>query len=177
MRLFIAADLPLELMDALAETSALLREQVKGRYSSPDSFHLTLAFLGETPAGRIPEIEDALERCGASHSPIDVCLGDLGSFGRKREATLWQGFKDPAPLEHLARDLRKDLESIGIPFDNKTPKAHITLMRKADLSQGLLPAPCIARGTITQMTLYQSELLAQGALHTPLHTVSLNPSC
>ena len=46
MRLFIAAELPENLLEALAETSARLRDTVKGRYVAPDSFHLTLAFLG-----------------------------------------------------------------------------------------------------------------------------------
>ena len=142
----------------------------------PSPRPLRSSFLGETPAGYIPDIEDVLERCGSSHSPIDACLGDLGSFGRKTDAVLWQGLQDPSPLEQLARDLRKDLTGIGVSFDGKAPRAHITLMRRADLSHGSLPMPFSAQGTISQMTLYQSELSPQGAHYTPLHTVELHPS-
>ena len=61
MRLFIAAELPENLLEALAETSARLRDTVKGRYVAPDSFHLTLAFLGEVEANRIDAAARAID--------------------------------------------------------------------------------------------------------------------
>ena len=61
MRLFVAAVLPDAVLDALAETSALLRGSVRGRFVAPDSFHVTLAFLGDTPAERVDDAAGAIE--------------------------------------------------------------------------------------------------------------------
>ena len=55
MRVFVAAELPDEMYDALCETSALLRASVRGRYVAPDSFHVTLAFLGNVESWRIDD--------------------------------------------------------------------------------------------------------------------------
>lgn len=42
MRLFVTVELPEGALEALAETSALLRESVRGRFVASDSFHVTL---------------------------------------------------------------------------------------------------------------------------------------
>jgi hypothetical protein len=92
MRLFVAAELSEELLEALAQTSALLRESVHGRYVAPDSFHVTLAFLGEVPELQVDAACEALEQACAGVPAIPVTLAPLGSFGRAKRATLWQGF-------------------------------------------------------------------------------------
>ena len=93
MRLFIAVELPENMLDALAETSADLRDCVQGRYVRPDMFHVTLAFLGELEAAKIPALESIIERIASQHSPIEISLGELGSFGKRGNAILWQGFE------------------------------------------------------------------------------------
>ena len=173
MRLFIAADLPPEVMESLAATQSELRSTVRGRYCAPDSFHVTLAFLGETPAACIPTTIDAMERACARHSAIEAHLGQLGHFGKAHDATLWQGFTEPAPFENLARDVRRELTAAGLAFDTKPPKAHVTLMRRADLSCGIVPMPAPGSGRVDAVTLYQSELSPSGPRYTPLHTTVL----
>lgn len=173
MRVFIAADLPENLMDALAETQAELRESVNGRYCAPDSFHVTLAFLGNVPAQRLPQIEQCLRDGCARHRAFEARLGELGFFGKRADATLWQGFADPRPFNDLARDVRAELEAAGISFDTKKPKAHITLMRRANLEQGTLPMPQVERGVVSSATVFQSELTPEGAIYTPLFTCDL----
>lgn len=78
MRLFVAAELPEEIREALAETSALLRGRMRGRYVAPDSFHVTLAFLGEVEQHRVNDACNALERGCADFSAFSVSLGNLG---------------------------------------------------------------------------------------------------
>lgn len=173
MRLFIAADLSQEINQALSETSAHLREALKGRYTAPDTYHVTMAFMGEAPAASIPAITEALERSCESHRAFEASLGELGSFGRKNQATLWQGFLNPAPFTALAADIRHELSSIGIEFDAKPMRAHVTLMRKADLSSGPLPSPRFEKGLINSVTLYSSKLSSDGPTYTALHTAHL----
>ena len=173
MRLFIAIDLPESMMEALAETQAELCARIKGRYCAPNTFHVTLAFLGDVPTSRIPDIEDAMRAVAGRHKAFDARLGELGHFGKRREAVLWQGFADPKPFEALACDLRTELANRAVDFDTKKPKAHITLMRRADLSSGELPMPACETGRIGSFTLYRSELTQDGPIYTALFTCEL----
>ena len=158
MRLFIAAELPHQMIEALAETSALLRDAVPGRYVSSDSFHVTLAFLGNVEAHSVDALCDAIEQGCVGHGAFQVELGELGSFGKRSSATLWQGFTDERALRALANDVRSQLEHAGFSFDSKPFRAHVTLMRKADVASGTLPTACHARGCIDTVTLFKSDL-------------------
>ena len=174
MRLFIAAELPEAIAEALADTSAALRASVRGRYVAPDSLHVTLAFLGSVPAARVDAAAAALERGCAGHGPIEAELGELGSFGKRSAATLWQGFRDERALQTLAEDVRDELETAGFEFDRKPFRAHITLMRKANLSEGLVlpPATCAA-GIIDTVTLFSSDLSGDRPRYEALERVEL----
>ncbi len=173
MRLFIAAELPENLLEALAETSARLRDTVKGRYVAPDSFHLTLAFLGEVEANRIDAAARAIDDACQEYGVFEVALGPLGSFGKRSSATLWQGLSEQGVLSVLAASVRNELRARDFTFDEKAFKAHITLMRKADLAHGELPMPVTEHGTIEYVTLFRSDLSGARPVYEPLHTVTL----
>ncbi len=173
MRLFIAAELPENLLEALAETSAKLRDTVKGRYVAPDSFHMTLAFLGEVETNRIDAAARAIDDACQEFEAFGVALGPLGSFGKRSSATLWQGLSEQGALPELAIAIRNELRTRGFSFDEKTFKAHVTLMRKADLTHGELPTPVTERGTIKFVTLFQSDLSGARPVYEPLHSVTL----
>ncbi len=173
MRLFAAAELPNSIIDALAETSARLRDTLRGRYVAPDSFHVTLAFLGEVPVGRIDAVAEAFETGCQPYGAFDVSLGELGSFGKRTAATLWQGFDEQGDLPKMAEAIREELRVRGFSFDEKAFKAHVTLMRKADLAAGTLPTPATARGTIERVSLFCSDLSGSRPVYETLHTVCL----
>ncbi len=174
MRLFVAAELPKQMLEALSETSAILRSVVRGRYVAPDSFHLTLAFLGEVSGADLPRACAALDEACEGQPPIEVALGPLGSFGRAHQAILWQGFsRGVDELGGLAGDVRESLAVWGLPFDPLAFAPHVTLMRKADLTHGLLPMPFAAKGTIEAVTLYASDLSGERPRYEPLHRVAL----
>lgn len=159
MRLFIAAELPQSLHEALSETSARLRERVRGRFVAPDSFHVTLAFLGEVPADRVGLVCEVLREACAAQPPITSTLGPLGSFGRARRATLWQGFaRGVDELAGLAGDVRECLAEAGLSFDPAAFVPHVTLMRAADIGEGELPMPEVESGRIDTVTLFSSDL-------------------
>lgn len=173
MRLFVAAELPACVTDALAETSALLRGAVKGRYVAPDSFHVTLAFLGDVEMARVDLAAHAVTAGCQGFGAFNVALGPFGSFGKRSTATLWQGFSETGCLPELARSVRNELSACSFNFDDKAFKAHITLMRKANLTQGTLPMPTMAAGTVEHITLFRSDLSGARPLYDPLHTVHL----
>ena len=176
MRLFIAAELPSELTDALVETQAALRDAVHGRYVAPDSLHVTLAFLGELPSGRLEEAAAALAQSCQGHGPLEATVGELGSFGRRRSATLWQAVHSKGRLASLAASLRKELAASSLPFDEKPFRAHVTLMRSADLSSGQLPMPTMGCGLIQTVTLFRSDLSGTRPRYEPLERLELGAS-
>lgn len=173
MRLFIAAELPPELIEALSETSAALRGCVRGRYVAPDSFHITLAFLGDVPSARIADITQAINEACEGYGPFTLTLGELGSFGRSRAATIWQGFQvddGRKQLEALAKDIREALTQSDIAFDAKSFLPHVTLMRAAKLDGGVLPCAAVADGSVNTITLFRSDLSGNRPVYEALST-------
>lgn len=163
--------------EALAQTSAMLRESVRGKYVPPDSFHLTLAFLGEIPGSRLPALHAAVEEACHGARTCDCTLGDLGMFGRRNSATVWQGVEGEC-VTALAKSLRASLNTYGFDYDDTKFLPHVTLMRRANLDYPftLLPSPETASGTIDTVIIYQSELDSERAHYTPLYDVALTAS-
>ena len=64
LRLFVAIDLPEDVRESLGRLqSDLRRHDLPGlRWTRPEGVHLTLKFLGETPASSLAAIEGALAR-------------------------------------------------------------------------------------------------------------------
>lgn len=168
MRIFVAMELPEELLEALSETSAMLRDGVHGRYVAPDRFHVTLAFLGEVEGARLPALVEALDEACQGHGPFPIRLGELGSFGRRRSAVLWQAVDGGEALLSLAADVRAALRHAGFDFDEKPLVPHVTLMRSADLTGGILPSPAFAVGAADTVTLFSSDLSGAHPAYTPL---------
>ena len=173
MRLFVAAELPAEMLEALSETSAALRSTVRGRYVAPDRFHVTLAFLGEVPGSLVADVISAVEQGCEGHASMYASLGALGSFGRARSATLWQSINTGDSLPALARDVRESLRVKGFSMDEKSFLAHVTLMRAADLSQAVLPMPVVEKGAINTVTVFKSDLSGPHPVYTPLERILL----
>ena len=173
MRLFVAFELPGEMLDALAETSALLRGSVRGRFVARDSLHVTLAFLGEVGPYQVNDVITALEEGCAGFGAFEAALGELGSFGRRSSATLWQGFRDADSMKQIAESVRQALKARGLSFDDKPFRAHVTLMRAVDLRSGELPMPVVAGGIIDTATLFKSDLSGPRPVYEPLHSVKL----
>ncbi len=174
MRLFVAAELPERLLEALSETSAALRDTVHGRFVSPDRFHVTLAFLGEVPGCDVDGIAEAVERGSRACSPFVTSLGALGTFGRGRSIVLWQGFSrgDDAWAE-LAKRVRGELGKEGYTFEGRRFVPHVTLMRRAQIPTAELPMPCVAEDVIETVTVFRSDLSGDVPRYVPLAQVEL----
>ena len=145
--------------EALSETSALLRSCVHGRYVAPDSFHVTLAFLGERAGSEVTELESVLGEACESCAAFNTALGALGTFGRANRATLWQGFSSGnEQWASVVSEVQRGLSTVGYTPEHKRFVPHVTLMRRADISHVALPMPCVERGRIDTVTLFLSDL-------------------
>lgn len=169
-RLFIAAELPENMVRTLKHTAHSLGLRGKARLSRPENYHVTLAFLGETELARAEQIERAVSRAVENVPPVSAALSGLGYFGKKNDAVLWCGLAGAQPLIALAERIRKNLGQAGIWFDGKPVRPHITLARRADLTgislEGASPAP--AAGTLSNITLFESVREAGRLVYRPL---------
>ena len=124
MRLFVAVQLDKKMKDALRSVQNEMRRRgVEGNYTRPENLHLTLAFIGDYPD---PDtVLEAME--DLRFQPFDLELKGLGSFGE----LWWAGLEGSENLETLARQLRRTLAEAAIPFDRKSFRPHVTLIRQA----------------------------------------------
>jgi 2'-5' RNA ligase len=94
----------------------------------PENVHLTLAFLGRTPAAALPAVLAAAGRVAPRVFTLRV--DEPGYWRHNRIA--WAGVREvPSELVALVGDLRAALLGAGVSFDTKAFAAHITLVRKA----------------------------------------------
>ncbi len=174
MRLFVAAELPDTLSEALAETSARLRGCVRGRFVGTDSFHVTLAFLGSVRASCVNDLVGLVVEASLGHSPFSTTLAELGIFGHPSSGILWQGFDEGRDeWADLAADVRASLRGGGYAIDEQGFIPHVTLMRQADVAYGALPMPCVGRGEIRTVTLFESDLSGERPRYEALERVEL----
>lgn len=110
---------------ALARLQALL----PGRAIAPAKLHLTLAFLGQQPAGALAPLLAILE--GLAVPELLLKVDCLGYFQRPRIA--WAGMTQvPGELVAMQAELMARLEAAGFsPATHGEFKPHVTLAREA----------------------------------------------
>lgn len=191
IRAFIAIPLPEPLAAAAADLIERLRKGLnftacRPAWASIESLHLTLLFLGKLPIPAIPEAEQHLREVAAQHAPLRLRLRELGVFPHWNDPrVLWIAVKDKTrQLDALQAELARRLAHLAYRPDNNAFHPHVTLARFNNL-KGTGPARKIiashARFTAgpedaTEITLFRSELLPQGARHSVLHAAPLSGS-
>src|SRR4051812_25529687 len=115
MRLFVAAYPPAAACDDLAGRLAGLHVShaagrgVNTRLARRETWHVTLAFLGEVEDERAPRAAAALEKAAEAWraAPPVLRLGGGGRFGRGKFTILWVGVGgDREGLVRLHRQVR-----------------------------------------------------------------------
>ncbi|MCL2832458.1 MAG: RNA 2',3'-cyclic phosphodiesterase [Treponema sp.] len=133
MRLFIALNFNEEIKTRLSELREQLRAQsATGNFTHDENFHLTLAFLGETPKEKLDLLINIMEEVRSP--PFDIILNRTGCFNRGYKELWWIG-ADPASsglqlLRTIHGHLVSRLETEGFPVDKRPLSAHITLGRE-----------------------------------------------
>lgn len=167
MRLFIAILLDKEMKNALRGIqNGFCRRGVEGNYTPPENLHLTLAFIGEYPdADAVREAMETLR-----FEPLTLKLGGVGAFGD----LWWAGLEENPQLDALVRQLRRALAERGIPFDRKSFRPHITLLRRSVFPkrEPLAPPPLPqAEMRAARVSLMLSTRGRAGMLYTELASV------
>lgn len=134
MRLFVAIAPPAPALDELAAVAAPLRSAWPGlRWTRQDSWHVTLAFLGEVGDDALPRLSTRLERAAGRHPSLELSISGAGTFpAAVRARVLWAGIDgDQHTLTALAWSVAAGARRAGAPSpdERKAYRPHVTLAR------------------------------------------------
>ena len=181
MRAFVAIELSDDAKRALtALIQSLRNRRIDGlRLVRPEGMHLTLKFLVDIDASRVPRIADALAAASARHAPFRLTLADPGFFpNADRARALWIGVGgDLRPLRHLQRDVDETLATLGFAAEKRPFNPHLTVARMRDSAAradrrraadalAAYPLPHGIDISANAVSLMQSELRPGGAVYT-----------
>lgn len=111
-----------------------------GRATRRDTIHLTLAFLGNVPESRLPELSTAA--ASVRVEPFAINVDELGFWSHNH--LLWAGCRTPtAELAALSSQLHKALGRAGFKVggEGRDFVPHVTLVRRVPADT----APCESR--------------------------------
>jgi 2'-5' RNA ligase len=126
MRLFVGIPLASEVLNELSEAVARLRSAQDGlRWTTPESWHITLQFLGNTDQ---QHCECVLARLGEIHAAqFQVTLGEFGFFDRA--GVFFVDVVPSADLVALSRRVTEATAKCGFAAETRPYHPHITLAR------------------------------------------------
>src|SRR3990172_2049596 len=188
MRLFVAIDLPEDVRESLGRLQSDLRRHdlPSLRWTRPEGVHLTLKFLGETPASSLPAIEAALARAVRGAQPFRLGLRAPGAFGNRRgPRVLWVDVEgDVKPLQQLQAAVERELAAAGFAPEEREFSPHLTLARvpqppRPSLAERISRAlaavvPPQDRFEATEVVLMRSELQPGGAVYSRVQAFPLS---
>lgn len=171
MRLFIAIDMPAEVIALTHELQNHFKELdlFEGRYTNPDSMHITLKFLGDVDDGNVSELADRLKTM--QFSPQPAYTGQLGLFSsHERSKILFLHIVCPALVELV---LALDLLLPEFPQEKRELINHVTLARIKSVHEKERLIETVETYQvpridfeIKELVLKRSELTAQGPIYT-----------
>lgn len=179
LRLFVAAALPCDVLEAVDGAMAPLRARLDdARWTAPESRHLTLKFLGSTPTKLTRSIGEIVGGVAHRVPPGRVRPAGVGAFPKlTRARVLWVGIEDPhRTLVDLAGGLSDGLEALGYEAERHPYVPHLTLARfkvPAAIEPPLPALDDLPELTLDEIGLYSSHLSPRGARYERLQTFTL----
>ena len=185
MRLFVALDIDQEIRRRLGEFRDQMRAYAPDvRWVGPETFHITLQFLGETD--KLEAIRSALQLVHGGTIPL--AFRGTGFFPNpKSPRVFWVGIESDEHLQELANLIGDRLQPLGFQSDHDSFTPHLTLARSGSGRpkpvRGEQPAAGLRTvriqlesespadfGTMTaqEFCLYESVLSPAGAKYTKL---------
>ncbi|MFH1132429.1 MAG: RNA 2',3'-cyclic phosphodiesterase [Pseudomonadota bacterium] len=201
IRTFIALNLPLAVINKVAEVQAQLKEVAANQrlhvgWVPPANIHVTLKFLGEIPEESVLAVSDLLGERLSSRAAIPVTVKGVGAFPvPQNPRVLWVGVQsEDDSLTALAKDVDTWLAELGFPEESRKFHPHLTLGRvkqrgketvdvieQIGTATGLslfetieeLSNKMIDQTVAKEVVIYRSDLQRHGAEYTPLTKVFL----
>jgi 2'-5' RNA ligase len=188
-RLFIAAELPEDVLKAIGEVQNDLKRTLGTRslrWTRPEGIHLTLKFLGDTPSDKVEAIKAGLSEAARGHQPFDLRAQGLGCFPNlERPRVLWVGLAGDLPaLKSLQADVERTISPIGFPTEGRAFSPHLTMARTSQSATraeaGAIGAAAsgydrgvLAEWRVSGIKLIRSHLKPDGAVYTSIAEAGL----
>jgi len=192
LRTFIAIELDEPMREALARVQEELQVAAPPgsvRWVRPESIHLTLKFLGDTPVAQVEEIKQALAAAAAEVAPFSFTVEGLGCFpNSRRPRVLWVGVEEPTgALETLWQAVEAHVAPLGWPTEGRGFQPHLTLgrvQRRVSSAERRALGELIERSDVGRLgsiavhgvSFIRSELKPTGAVYTRLAEAELKAS-
>jgi 2'-5' RNA ligase len=192
MRVFVGLDIGEDIRAAIARYMDGLRNFAPDvKWVRPESFHITLKFIGEQKAEQVEQIKRELATIRTSS--FEIAFRETGFFPNpKSPRVFWVGIHAPEDLTKLATAVDESVSRTGVPRESNPYKPHLTLSRAgsgrpqpqagdrpsnklARLADKLksLPQPDFGTMTAREFYLYESKLSPSGARYSKLQAFSL----
>ncbi len=177
-RLFAAADLPVEVREALVTWAhEAVGDDRALRLVGPQALHVTLCFLGWREAGDAQRLGEIVTSCATAARGLGV--GRVLWLAPRRPHVLTVGLDDPrGELHALQASVSRALaDGAGYIPEEREFLPHVTVARvrrgARPLRRGLPPLPELEPFDCPSLTLYRSQLGPGGARYEALARVEL----
>ena len=190
MRAFVAITVPSAFRTVLAaEAIALSRHSRHTRTVVPENMHLTLAFLANFPDQGTESVRSGMEVAASGRHSFSLGFDGGGTFPNNREPRVgWAGLSgELQSLNDLQTAVTEAMRDIGMRVDRRPFSPHITLLRigrqTSPSARTAIGRACTAldlsrlgRFTVSGISLMESSLTDQGAIHNELFEVEFSAS-
>lgn len=165
-----------ELQQVLRRTDAVLR------LPRPEDLHLTLLFLGDTPAADCPQLAELMDGVARFHGPFTLQLKGVSVFGPPaRPRVVWAAVKPCPPLMRLQQVLAEGVARLGHPVEARAFAPHLTLARVDSIGNDRSLTSALTSITdndlgeqpVSHILLMRSGLKSDTSRYTSLHLSSL----
>lgn len=180
LRLFVAAVPPQGVRDRLDAFLEPRRDHARDlRWTLPESWHLTCAFLASVPDPLVPALCENLTEVASRTTGFEVTIAGSGAFPNPdRAKAFWLGVREGAePLAQLASRTRTAAARCGIAVEGGQFRGHLTLARANGISGTgwleVFDAIEPLRWQVTEISLMGSRSLPGGAGYRSLATFDL----
>ena len=184
MRLFVSVDLPEALAEPVEAVQADFADASGLDFVDPSQAHITLKFLGETPASRVEAIVEALEAAveAADVGPFEATFEGLGVFpSLEYISVLWLGVGEGAEaFTRLQAPIEERLVALGFDEEDHEFTPHVTLARMKhaggkELVQELVREadPTVGTMQVEDVRLTESSLESDGPVYETVRRVEL----
>lgn len=161
---------------ALELMRKLQRAHADVKWVESHNLHLTLKFLGDTPATEIGAIVAAVRQAAASIEPFDIEIRGAGAFpDAHRPRTLWLGGGEgDDAMARLAEAVDAALDPLGFPRERRRFQTHLTIGRVRgggppliQLGSLLAEESAFAAGhmQVDELVLFSSDLTREGPIY------------